>query len=475
MIVWILLNKFFIHMRQHNLVRKFLPVVLVAIFVIAQNVILIQSASAETTTWSSGGAVDNTRGPKFNAMDCNRSSSAQLSDGSVACYGLWDYGDEFGNDSSVCGGPDPLYENKKTTGCVIPVKMCRSGKAIASSFYGKNNMPQNKIAEFAKKLQSSESAVKNQIVSLWEYKCTSQEVTGLESIIDVERIQKSYGEKNKTWNFVSSRKNMVIVGAYEGDSKNDSITVNVENVLPNTLLVLSAYDPVQWKITGKSVKNIRGIFVTGYYNQSIVGVPSGVKVESLISEAGGSPYFMVYDSAEAEYYKLQDYLYDKTGYTAQFFYGSYNPSAVTIDVSKAVSMAEITWPKKEEVKNVSVASSTIIKDVSTTQTILETNVKSIISGLQVSAEIFYDNQTSLSGDGYRGSFKGFCKSAYFKNAQKNALKYKRTLSCKDSGSQYRVSVSLDKAKEFFCADSSGLSLVTTKKISKTALACPLIN
>lgn len=284
--------------------------------------------------WSSSADAEvDDRGPKYNAMSCNSTQNGSLRNGTLACYGLWDYGDEFGNDQANCGGLDPSYEKRKPTGCVIPAKMCASDKAIASNYYSvRNGIDNATVSELATNLQATETAVREQLVSVWEYTCTDEPVTGLTSEIDVSSIQKDYGAENPDWDFVSNRADILIVGVYEGSEVDNSVTVNLSSINNNSLLVLTAYEPIAWKLEGDT-DSLGGIFVTGYYDQTITGVPEDVSITSSIYEAGDSePYFYVYKQDSAEYFELVDYLDDKTGYEPYLFFGGYKKDSINVSL-----------------------------------------------------------------------------------------------------------------------------------------------
>ena len=114
------------------------------------------------------------QGPKLNRMSCSSSVKSGLTNGSLACYGVWDYGDEFGNDQDMCGE----YGDQPNTGCVINTNICNSGKAVAESYLTNSDLNSTinsqKLISIASNLGVSTEVVKKQMAGLWEYKCTSQ-------------------------------------------------------------------------------------------------------------------------------------------------------------------------------------------------------------------------------------------------------------------------------------------------------------
>lgn len=123
-------------------------------------------------------------GPKSNAMSCNRPNVTGLASGEVACYGIWDYGDSFGNDQNMC--PQNRYSGH-TTGCKVNTSICKSGVAIASKMLNPTSMDVNSIemSTFANNLKSSSEIVKKQIPTLWVYTCeggSNSDVTASSSV-----------------------------------------------------------------------------------------------------------------------------------------------------------------------------------------------------------------------------------------------------------------------------------------------------
>ncbi len=117
-----------------------------------------------------------TNGPKYNAMSCSNPLKTGLSSGEVACYGIWDYGNEFGNDPDMC--PKYGYSSSQT-GCKVTTSACSSGTAIATKIFNPTSMDVNSsdIATFATNLKSTKEAVKKQIPTLWVYTCEGAQVT----------------------------------------------------------------------------------------------------------------------------------------------------------------------------------------------------------------------------------------------------------------------------------------------------------
>lgn len=107
------------------------------------------------------------------------------------------------------------------------------------------------------------------------------------------------------------------------------------NILPNgglednTLMVLSSYEPVKWVFTG-DVSKVKRVFVTGYHDQEVVGLPSGVEIVEQSYEGGAGEYFYAYDQASDEFKRLESFIKQKTGYGFGLFTGKYTAPEVVV-------------------------------------------------------------------------------------------------------------------------------------------------
>ncbi|MCF7843454.1 peptidoglycan-binding protein [Candidatus Gracilibacteria bacterium] len=115
----------------------------------------------------------STSGPKNNVMSCSSPSSTGKQSGEVACYGVWDYGDEFGNDKDMC--QTSMYGSAKT-GCVVSTSACVSGKATASRIVFPTTSSQD-ISTMATNFRTSTGAVSSKnLINVWEYTCSGSSV-----------------------------------------------------------------------------------------------------------------------------------------------------------------------------------------------------------------------------------------------------------------------------------------------------------
>jgi hypothetical protein len=286
------------------------------------------------------------KGPKKNAQSCDR-AGAKVSEGKVACYGVHDYGDEFGDDQNTCGGLSPSYDKKLPTGCVIPAPICKSGRAIASDFFSPEEKSKSEIRSLAKKFATTQQAFTSQLVSVWEYRCTNKPLTSLASVSIYEDnpdaslgIHRAAAYSKKDWSFVKRPSQVVVVGVYQGGTDENgevdpNVTVSLDYIEPDTLLVLSSYEPVVWNLTGSQVKNVKGIYMTGYNKQQVVGAPSGIQVTRDIVEEGDEGYFIVYSGTgegDDEFYELRSYIHEVTKQKTYLYFGEYGTSLIRVSL-----------------------------------------------------------------------------------------------------------------------------------------------
>jgi hypothetical protein len=113
--------------------------------------------------------------PEKNYLACDRyetmflGTEALLSSGSLACYGMWDYGNSFGGDVDMCGS----YAAGKTR-CEIQMAVCISGSASAVNYYSNSNLNElssEKLITIADNLSTTVEIVKEEVAGMWEYTC----------------------------------------------------------------------------------------------------------------------------------------------------------------------------------------------------------------------------------------------------------------------------------------------------------------
>jgi hypothetical protein len=269
------------------------------------------------------------RGPGVNAMACDRARTGSgLPLGTLACYGLWDSGNEFGEDQNACGGIDYSYQKMKPTGCVVSAPVCTSGRAIAANSYNiSSSLAPSVISRLARDFKTTDGAVLSQLLTVWEYTCTSEPLSSLNSVsMYVADTSLSYGIHSnvprhlQNVSFVTRPSQLVTVGEYDAeDTDGDRIgdtTVSLDSLDTNTLLVLSAYEPVRWKLVGKDLAKVKAVYLTGYNDQYVTGLPASVPVMHDIYQDGDNGFFIVYDGKgdeDDDFYTLRSYLYALTG------------------------------------------------------------------------------------------------------------------------------------------------------------------
>lgn len=121
--------------------------------------------------------------PYSNRMSCSNPPKTGLANGVVACYGLWDFGDSFGNDQSMCPNEDENgYDGSAQTGCVLETRACTSGYAKAvsaintyapwhSNGSGAALATKSDVSRIASYLNVAESLITKEIIRIWEYEC----------------------------------------------------------------------------------------------------------------------------------------------------------------------------------------------------------------------------------------------------------------------------------------------------------------
>jgi hypothetical protein len=298
--------------------------------------------------WLNKGEVE-VSGPGYNAMSCANGQDGELPNGALACYGLWDYGDEFGNDVDMCGGYNPASDQKKATGCVVRAPVCESDRAIASKHYMVKGISPTSIRILSENLKTSPEAVRQQLVSVWEYTCTTKSLTTRESVsIDKKRTtqnpRRDRVERNREWSFVERDSQIVVVGVYEGplsggrqrgfqEDAEGKVTVDVSSIEENTLLVLSSYEAVNWKLTGSALSNVKAVYVTGYKPSRVSGLPAGVSVSrDFYADDSQGRYFVVHDDNDEDFDSLRSYLLEKTEYSPYLFFGGYSQPLINVSL-----------------------------------------------------------------------------------------------------------------------------------------------
>lgn len=108
-----------------------------------------------------------TKAPGKNIFSCNRSVANKIGDAKLACYGMWDYGEDFGGDVNMCGD----YAAGKI-GCKVKAPVCSSGSATATLYLGNGSLARSSdLGEISKNLGVSDPTTLKGIAGLWKYTC----------------------------------------------------------------------------------------------------------------------------------------------------------------------------------------------------------------------------------------------------------------------------------------------------------------
>jgi hypothetical protein len=122
-------------------------------------------------------SVAEVKGPGSNAMRCSVASGAARTNGTLACYGVWDFGAEFGNDVDYCGAYNGIQ-----IGCRINTPRCQSGQAVATRVVsthtpwyavGSVQATDADYTVIAANLLTTVPAVKQHLIRVWEYTCVA--------------------------------------------------------------------------------------------------------------------------------------------------------------------------------------------------------------------------------------------------------------------------------------------------------------
>jgi hypothetical protein len=105
--------------------------------------------------------------PLSNAMKCSTRPRLNLTNGQLACYGVWDYGNTFGEDDNMCES----YSTPKT-GCVISTPACSSGKATAVEIVDISTASNTQLSTIATNLGVSTQVLKEGMARVFVYNCS---------------------------------------------------------------------------------------------------------------------------------------------------------------------------------------------------------------------------------------------------------------------------------------------------------------
>lgn len=131
-----------------------------------------------------------------------------------------------------------------------------------------------------------------------------------------------------------------LVGMYKGQKELDlqlgdsgHTTTEIEVVVGRTprpiILVLSAYDPVVWKVGSTSAARIAAVLVSGHHTQALIGIPRSMPHRVLSTEqTRGCEPFYAHSAQNAAQEERK--IVALSGRGIGRFYGSYSASAVQV-------------------------------------------------------------------------------------------------------------------------------------------------
>lgn len=113
---------------------------------------------------------------------------------------------------------------------------------------------------------------------------------------------------------------------YAGQHDEETIEVNINYSKKPIVLVLSAYEPINWKIN--VIKGqIEGVILAGYYGQRISGISSNIPIHAYTYKSSSclcsqdDNYFYSYESNDTQF---QQKIYQLTGKNISSFQGKYS-------------------------------------------------------------------------------------------------------------------------------------------------------
>lgn len=144
---------------------------------------------------------------------------------------------------------------------------------------------------------------------------------------------------------------VLVVGAYQGSYPDGAkrgfqqhpqgeVTVNLTKRAgwqEDTMLILTSYEPVKWVLTGDAVNDaVSRVFLSGYYDQEVVGISSDVEVIHYSHESGDRDYYYAYEQNSKNYNQLQNFFKGQTGREFYNFTGEYSLDTVSLGLKGQV-------------------------------------------------------------------------------------------------------------------------------------------
>lgn len=118
-----------------------------------------------------------------------------------------------------------------------------------------------------------------------------------------------------------------VIGVYEGTDQTTHGAILVNRPGQNVTLFLSAYDSIDWQITVGAGTVIERVFLSGYYQQSVQGIPAGVPVTRNVYTEGGSYLYVGYTFGSSTMLRAIPRINEATGQEISSFQGAYRAPA----------------------------------------------------------------------------------------------------------------------------------------------------
>jgi hypothetical protein len=124
--------------------------------------------------------------------------------------------------------------------------------------------------------------------------------------------------------------NFYVLGVYEGHThKYGKLTVFVADQDRPVTLLLAAYESVEWQIDIEPRARLAEVFLSGYHDQRVVGVPSDVPTHTEPYERGSPTYIYGYDIRSC--FRLVEKAESIYGMTPKAYLCQYNGAAFVVD------------------------------------------------------------------------------------------------------------------------------------------------
>ena len=121
-----------------------------------------------------------------------------------------------------------------------------------------------------------------------------------------------------------------VLGVYEGHThKYGKVTVFVADQDRPITLLLAAYESVEWQIEIEPGARLAEVFLSGYHDQRVVGVPSDVPTHTESYERGSPTYMYGHDTRSC--FKLLEKAESIYGMTPKAYLCQYKGAAFVID------------------------------------------------------------------------------------------------------------------------------------------------